>query len=178
MKIMKFNNKYYKQVNEIYKSSFPKKERYLSFNKLISYQKNGCAQIYCLIDNKIVYGFIYSIKYKDMIFILYLAISNKERSNGNGSYLLKWYLNQYYDKSIYLNIDEINESAIDYNIRKKRLEFYEKNGLYLTDYLSCEENAVFNILTNKKEFDIEEYKLLDKFVAELLDEPISKITKI
>ena len=28
VKIVKFNNKYYKQVNEIYKTSFPKEERY------------------------------------------------------------------------------------------------------------------------------------------------------
>ncbi len=90
MKIVKLNNKYNKQVNEIYKSSFPKEERYSSLNRLISYTKKGYAETYCLIDGKTVYGFIYSIKYKDMIFILYLAINNKNRSSGNGSYLLKY----------------------------------------------------------------------------------------
>ncbi len=178
MKIVKFNNKYYRQVNEIYKTSFPKEERYSSLNKLISYTKKNSAELYCLINCKTVDGFIYSIKYKDMIFILYLAINNKKRSCGNGSYLLRWYLDKYSDKNIYLNIDKINENAIDYNIREQRLKFYEKNGLYLTNYRSCEKDNIFNILSTKKEFDVKEYKLLDKFIAELLNEPVSEINKI
>ena len=178
MKVVKFNNKYYKQVNEIYKTSFPKEERYSSLNKLISYTKRNSAELYCLINCKTVYGFIYAIKYKNMIFILYLAINNKKRSCGNGSYLLRWYLEKYCDKSIYLNIDKINENAIDYNIRKKRLKFYEKNSLYLTHYLSCEKDNIFNILSTKQKFNVKEYKLLDKFIAELLNEPVSKINKI
>lgn len=38
----------------------------------------------------IVLGIIYLIHYKDMIFILYLAVNEEIRSKGYGSYLLKW----------------------------------------------------------------------------------------
>ena len=50
--------------------------------------------------------------------------------------------------------------------------------LYLTHYLSCEKDNIFNILSTKQKFNVKEYKLLDKFIAELLNEPASKINKI
>lgn len=178
MKIVKFNNEYYKQVNEIYKASFPTKERYSSLKKLISNIKNNYAEMNCLIENKNIFGFIYSIKYKDMLFILYLAINENVRSCGYGSYLLKDYLEKYKDYFIYLNIDKVDSSFKDYEIRKKRLQFYEKNNLYLTEYLSIEKEGDFNILSNKKEINIKEYELLDEFITKLLGGSKSNIFKI
>lgn len=98
-KIIKFKYKYYKQVNNIYKSSFPIEERYLSLNKMV---KNKETALYCLVENETVLGIIYLIFYKDMVFILYLAVSNEIRSNGYGSYLLKWCLGKYNDKKFIL----------------------------------------------------------------------------
>ena len=89
------------------------------------------------------------IFYRDMIFILYLAVNTESRSKGYGSYLLKWCLQKYRDKKIYLNIEEVREDV---------------------------EN--FNILSNCREIDINEYKILDRVVAEILDEPISNIVEI
>lgn len=174
MKIIKFNKNYYKQVNNIYKQSFPKEERYISLNKMI---KNKDAELYCLVNKKEVYGITYLIKYKEMIFILYLAINPEIRSKGYGSYLLKWCLNKYNGKDIYLNIDEVNENKKDYEIRKRRQKFYLKNDFYMTDYISEEEMQNFNILCNNKTVKIEDYIELDKFVAQSLNEPISKIIK-
>ena len=174
MKVIKFNKKYYKQVNKIYKESFPKEERYISLNKMI---KNKDTELYCLINKEEVYGIIYLIKYKEMIFILYLAINPEIRSEGYGSYLLKWCLNKYNEKDIYLNIDEIKENKKDYETRKKREKFYLKNGFYMTDYISKENTQNFNILCNHKIIKIEDYMELDKFVAQILDEPVSNIIK-
>ena len=170
MKIIKFNKRYYKQVNNIYKESFPKEERYISLNKMI---KSKDTELYCLINKEEVYGIIYLIKYKEMIFILYLAINLKIRSKGYGSYLLKWCLEKYNEKEVYLNIEEIKENET----RKKRQKFYLKNGFYMTDYISKEDMQNFNILCNHKNMEIENYIELDKFVAQILDEPVSNIAK-
>lgn len=43
------------------------------------------------------------------------------------------------------------------------------------NYLSCENDGNFNILSNNQEINIDEYKILDKIVAKLLEEPISNI---
>lgn len=175
MEVVKYKKIYYKQVNQIYEKSFPLQERYINLNKMI---KSSNTELYCLIDKEIVLGFIYLIYYKDMIFLLYLAINTEIRSKGYGSYLLKWCLRKYKDKKIYLNIEEVKEDFEDYEIRKRRLDFYLKNGFFLTKYISKEEFENFNILSNNLEIDINRYKILDKVVAEILDEPVSNILEV
>ena len=92
--------------------------------------------------------------------------------------MLKWCLQKYRDKKIYLNIEEVRENTKDYETRKKRLKFYQNNGFYITNYISKEDIENFNILSNCREIDINEYKILDRVVAEILDEPISNIVEI
>ena len=174
MKVIKFNKKYYKLVNTIYKKSFPKEERYISLNKMI---KNKDMELYCLVNKEEICGIICLIKYKEMVFILYLAINPEIRSKGYGSYLLNWCLKKYNEKDIYLNIDEVNENEKDYEIRKRRQKFYLKNGFYMTDYISKENGKNFNILCNNEIIKIEDYMELDKFVAQILNEPVSNIVK-
>ena len=175
MDVVKYKSIYYAQVNEIYEKSFPREERYITLDKMIQSQN---TELYCLIDDNHVLGIIYLIFYRNMIFILYLAVTTESRSKGYGSYLLKWCLQKYRDKKIYLNIEEVRESTKDYEIRKKRLDFYQNNGFYITDYISKEDIQNFNILSNCRKIDINEYKILDRVVAEILDEPISNIVKI
>ena len=175
MDVVKYKSIYYTQVNEIYEKSFPQEERYITLDKMIQSQN---TELYCLIDNNHVLGIIYLIFYRNMIFILYLAVDTESRSKGYGSYLLKWCLQKYRDKKIYLNIEEVRENTKDYETRKKRLKFYQNNGFYITDYISKENVENFNILSNCREIDINEYKILDRVVAELLDEPISNIVEI
>ena len=175
MRVIKYESIYYKQVNDIYEKSFPPEERYITLDKMVQSQN---TELYCLIDNNQILGMIYLIFYKEMIFILYLTVNTEERSKGYGSYLLKWCLQKYSDKKIYLNIEEVKKDVKDYETRKKRLKFYQKNGFFITNYISKEEAENFNILSNSKKMDIDEYKMLDRAVAEILDEPISDIVEI
>lgn len=175
MKIVKFEQEYYNQVSEIYEKSFLIEERYITFDKMIK-QEN--TELYCLVNEEDVLGFVYLIFYENMIFILYLAVNTDNRSNGYGSYILKWCLNKYMDRKIYLNIEEVKKEVKDYETRLKRLKFYLKNDFYIINYISKEETESFNILSNNKEIDIEQYKELDKYVASILDEPISNIVKV
>lgn len=96
-----------------------------------------------------------------MAFILYLAVDEYVRNKGYGSYLLNWFTEQEKDKEIFLNIDELNSKYKDNEIRKKRLKFYKKNKFYITNYLSIEECGNFNILSNKNNFNLNEYIKLD-----------------
>ena len=178
MEIVKFKFKYYKQVNRIYKNSFPKEERYQSLFSLICHTYRKKANLYCLLEEDMVIGFIYLIQYENMLFILYLAVDEKKRSGGVGSYLLNWCQSTFQNKIIYLNIEEVNDKFKDNEIRKKRLNFYLRNQFYLVDYLSCEEEGNFNILSNQKIFDKAKYEKLDMAVAKLLKEESSEIRAI
>lgn len=175
MDVVKYKSIYYTQVNEIYEKSFPQEERYITLDKMIQSQN---TELYCLIDDNNVLGIMYLIFYKNLVFILYLAVNTESRSKGYGSYLLKWCLQKYRDKKIYLNIEEVKENAKDYETRKKRLKFYQNNGFYITNYISKEDIENFNILSNSQEIDINEYKKLDRVIATILDEPISNIVEI
>lgn len=174
MNVVKYKSTYYKQVNEIYEKSFPQEEKYITLEKMIESQD---TELYCLVDNEKVLGFTYLIFYKEMIFILYLAVNSEKRSKGYGSHLLRWCLEKYSNKKIYLNIEEIKDGIEDYEIRMKRLKFYQKNGFFITKYISKDITENFNILSNSVEIDINMYKALDKFVAQILDEPISDIVE-
>ena len=81
------------------------------------------------------------------------------------------------DKKIYLNIEEVKKDIKDYEKRLKRLKFYLKNDFFITSYMSKEKTESFNILSSNKEIDIEQYKELDKYVAKILEEPVSNIVK-
>ena len=175
MKVIKFRNKFYKQTNDIYIKSFPKEERYLSLNNMI---KADSTDLYCLIENENIYGIIYLIENRTSLFILYLAINSEYQSKGYGSYLLKWCLNKYKDKKIFLNIEELNEEKSDLEIRKKRLDFYLRNGFYLTNIMSKDNKENFHVLSNQKYVDLNEYIELDNFVAKVLNETISDIVEI
>ncbi len=81
-------------------------------------------------------------------------------------------------KTIYLNIDEINEKYVDIEIRKKRQNFYLKNNIHLTNYLSIEKNCNANILSSSDSFNLNEYIKLDKKIGNWFLCGKSNITKI
>lgn len=163
-KIEKFSINDFQKIKKIYLDSFSKENRFSLLNLSINVILKR-ASIHVLHYNNEVVGFIYSINNKSESFILYFAIKENYRNKRIGSYLLNWYLNINKTKEIYLNIDEVNKKHEDYTIRKKRLEFYLRNNFYDTNYLSVNGNSIGNTLSNKKEFSVEKYKLLDKKIS-------------
>lgn len=152
-KIVEFNIRNSKDIKRIYLDSFDKENRF-SFINLLTNTVLKRANIYVVITENETIGFI-----------LYLTIKENYRNKGIGSLLLNWYSNDNKDKNVYLNIDEVDEKYEDFAIRKKRLEFYLKNNFYNTNYVSANGDSVGSILSNKKEFDREKYKLFDKEIS-------------
>ncbi len=179
LKIEKLKTKNCNDVKKIYMDSFNKEDRFSWFNLMLNVILRK-TNIYTLSSENNLVAFIYIISYKSKNFILYLAVDKRYRNKGFGTYLLNWYLNNNKDKEILLNIDDVNEKFDDNIIRQKRLNFYLKNGFYLTDYLSVSKDLKANILSTKEEFNIEEYKQLDKIISKLFfckNDKIEKRTK-
>ena len=78
---------------------------------------------------------------------MYLEVKEKYRDCKIGSHLLNWYIDKNLNKTIYLNIDEVNDKYEDIITRRKRLSFYLKNNFYLTDYIAGEDESKGNILS-------------------------------
>lgn len=175
--ITKYNRKHLKELKKIYNNSFPKEEKFPMWLLLFNLHRNN-SELYTLFAHNELCGFIYLINYKNMCFILYLAIDNLKRNKGYGSYILNWCLNYKKDKDIYLNIEEVNNQFEDFKYREKRLKFYLSNGFYLTNYLSVEKCIKFNILSTNKKIDINEYKELDKKISRWFFNMKSKIVEV
>ncbi|MGN1227819.1 MAG: GNAT family N-acetyltransferase [Christensenellales bacterium] len=176
MKLVKYNEKYLDGVDEIYNNSFPECERYIPMQEMVELND---TEMHCLVDddNK-VHGFMYTILNDKSVFILYLAVKEEDRSKGYGGQMMKWCLHNYKDRNVFLNIDELSEQKEDFDIRLRRLKFYERNGLFLTDVMSQDEDENFHVLSSKPTVDMQEYIALDNFVAKVLDADLSIITKV
>ncbi|MDD3341687.1 MAG: GNAT family N-acetyltransferase [Bacilli bacterium] len=172
--VNKFEFKYLKSVMEIYYSCFEKYNRFSIFKLLFNiFNKN--AEMYLLLKENKIKSFIYTINYQGMSFILYLAVDKKEQSKGYGSYLLNWYLNKVSNKLVFANIDEINIKFKDNSERKKRLEFYIRNGFHLTKYLSTNASNRCHIISNSDVVDINKYVELDKTISKFFFTNTDKI---
>lgn len=164
LRVEKFKRKYFNDVKRIYVTSFPKEERFPIIVLLWNLLRKR-SELYVLLEEDKLCAFLYLIKYKEMTFILYLAVDTLMRNKGYGGYLLDWILEKKNKSNIYLNIDEIDDIFEDNAIRKKRLKFYLSHHFLMTDYLSLEKNENFNILTTEKEFLLDEYIKLDKKIS-------------
>lgn len=160
LKIKVFSTRYLFKVKKIYNQSFPKEERFPFFLLILNILRKN-SEMYVLLNGKSVSSFIYIINYENMSFILYLATDKNVRSKGNGSYLLNWFTEKSKEKSIFLNIDEVDNKHKNNKIREKRLNFYINNKFFLTDYLSVEKSGNFNILSSVENFNLIDYKKLD-----------------
>lgn len=161
---------------KIYRNSFQKGDRFSLPILLFNIFRKSAKCYVAKKDHKMV-GFIYLIFYQDMIFILYLAVDKKKRDQGIGSYILHWCFDKYEGKTFYLNIDEVNTKFDDYELRKKRLQFYLKNKLYLTEYFATDSHKG-HILSTNQGFILDRYKELDQKISHWFFTPVDHIINI
>ena len=76
-------------------------------------------------------GFVYLIKYQDIIYVFYLAVSEKERGGGYGSKILKKITDKYQEKRIILCIEPVDKNVDNYEERVNRKNFMKKTGFMI-----------------------------------------------
>ena len=146
----------YKKIVSIYKTSFPKAERFpIWILRLLSHLKT--VNSFAFYDKDKLCGFSYFLVNEETVFILFLAVNNEIRSKGYGSQILSWIKNKYKDKTIFLDVEKIDKSADNYNQRVKRIEFYEKNGIYQTNNFFTYDDVTYEILSTDKYMNEKRY---------------------
>lgn len=98
--------------------------------------RNGKAGFYALYDLDTWVGFIYLKEFKDIVFVKFFAISEQRLSGGYGSKVMDSMKGKYAKQRIVLNIEELDDTADNYQQRIKRKAFYAKNDFCSTGY--CE----------------------------------------
>lgn len=151
----------YKDVKKLYRTAFPADER-IPFWFLMTKSKGKNAGFYNVYEKEKWVGFVYLIRYQDIIYIFYLAVSEKERGGGYGSKILKKITDKYQEKRIILFIEPVDKNADNYEERVNRKNFYEKNGFYDLNYQVSEKNVIYSALGYGNRVSKKEYLLLIK----------------
>ncbi len=133
------------KVESLYKEAFPKNERApLWFLRRKAKQSNVAFN--SLYHNESWIGLLYTVEYRDILLVIYLAIDASYRSGGYGTKVLTALREDHPDKRIVLNVEQIDEQADNNVLRVKRKRFYEKNGYTSTGIIVEELGQPFEML--------------------------------
>ena len=147
----------YRSVVELMLTAFPPEERIpIRVLNLLARKKNVNFNEWY--DNREFCGITYTIESKKMVFLLYFAVKEQQRSKGYGSRIIEELKRIAGDREIILNVEKPDQSAENNAQRERRIAFYERNGFYQSgfdlriegmDYFVFSTNAV----PNKVEFN-------------------------
>ncbi|PAD20763.1 GNAT family N-acetyltransferase [Terribacillus saccharophilus] len=145
LELKKVNEENMEGIKKIYNDSFPIEEM-VPFNKLVSISNDTDHLFYGLYDDSTLVGMNYLIVKKDMLYVLYLAISKDYQNKGYGQMAINEILKKYSSYRISLNIEEVNPESLNYNQRVKRKNFYQFFGFESQDYLISNEGVTFETM--------------------------------
>lgn len=136
----------YGRVKDLYKSAFPKDER-APFPLLAHKAKMGRAEFLIAFDGDRFVGLAYMVCSDGFAYLFYLAVDKSLRAKGYGSAILSALKKRYSDKTLFLALEELDEAAPNINERKRRREFYEKNGFTGIPYKLKEASVIYDVMS-------------------------------
>ena len=112
----------------LYREAFPRCER-KPFSIILDMAKKGKTDLWYFEDDEGFAGLAATINGQDHILIDYLAVAKKRRGTGVGTRMLSALLDHYDGYGVFLEIEELDESAENNAERVRRKEFYLRAGL-------------------------------------------------
>lgn len=120
--------KEFMEIKRLYRKAFPKCER-KPFSLIMQWYRAGKSDIWYFYDEDGFLGFSTTINGEREILIDYFTVSEKRRSSGNGSKMIKCLLEHYLPLGVFLEIEMLDERANNYAQRVRRRKFYLSAGL-------------------------------------------------
>ena len=145
------------KIKELLYSLFPENEL-LPFWFLLCRAKNKDIDFLALYDGDIFVGFTYLVTNDTLTFVLYLAIDGQIQSKGYGSKALDAIKALRPKNRIILNIEAVESAASNYEQRKKRKAFYEKNGFKNASMALLDKKERYEVLINRGDSTVNEYQ--------------------
>ena len=158
----------FKTIRSLYKSSFPESERSPMWF-LLRRAKRDFVDFLAYYDEDKLVGFTYLIHNKKLTYVLYLAVCENSRSKGYGSQILSHIRETFPNNRIMLFIESEDEKTPNNNQRKKRKEFYIKNGYVAANFMMEARGNIFEVLTQGGKSTADELmELTKKFVGSFI----------
>lgn len=144
-------------IKNLYHSAFPKYEQMPWWLlRLLATQEGVTLTGYY--DGDAFCGLTYSAQTEDVLFLLFFAAETERRGQGYGSAILELLKQQHPGKTIYLNIELLDETAENYAERLRRFHFYQRNGFFDTGLDIDEVGGTFRVLASRQEIDVKAYQ--------------------
>ena len=138
----------------LYEEAFPEIER-CPFESLLDCCGRGKADFFVYRDAGENVGFCVVLLPGHYAYGLFAAIDSDKWNRGYGSQLVREVIRSYPDRAVVLDIEPVDETADNYEVRRRRLRFFEKNGFHDTGYEMRDESGPYRILSNAEGFDLE-----------------------
>lgn len=132
-KTVAYNNASYTFVKDLYHQAFPEVER-IPFPLLLLRAKAKWIDFIAFYDHDQFCGFVYLMNGKTITNIMYLAVAPQLRSHGYGQQILTLLKNRYPYKTLVLEIESPDNTAINYEQQISRKAFYIRNGFMESGY--------------------------------------------
>ena len=154
------NTKNLEEIKQLYMDAFPFEERVPFYIMLLVGNDRG-VEFLSIYDDDTWLGFIHTLVGEKLSYIFYFAIDGSLRQSGYGSKIIREYKKIH--PKLSLAIEPIEDNSDNIRQRKKRLEFYEKNGFETLDTRVVEMGVEFELMGAKgMEIKESDYKSLVK----------------
>lgn len=151
-------------IEALYVEAFPKDER-KPFQLILEKCREGAAELLAIEDEMGSFmGMAVTVLYQDLVLLDYFAIAAGQRGNGIGTEIFKLLRKKYEGKRFFLEIERTDVEAENIVQRKKRKEFYLRNGMKETGLLVWLFGVEMEVLTDSCRISYEEYYGLYKGV--------------
>lgn len=146
------------KAKALYGEAFPANERVPFFILKKLAKKENCDLFELYSDG--FAGMMFTVYYKDIVYIFYLAVDSAMRGKGYGSGSLSAAKKLFTGKRIILSMEEVDKKYNNYEQRLKRQRFYESNGFSVSDYKTSENGVIYEMMHCAGEVKFEEFKSL------------------
>lgn len=133
-------------VKKLYLSAFPADER-APFFLLLMRAKAGKADILTAHDGKIFIGFAYVVRWKNLVYLFYLAVDENKRGMGYGRKIIEAVKSRYKGSRIFIAREQLDKSAENYAQRVNRRNFYIKCGFRDLPYCIKEASVIYDVMS-------------------------------
>lgn len=143
-------------LRRLYHTAFPKEEQMPWWLlRLISLRRD--MGVFGFYEAHQLRGLTVSVATEEVLFLLFLAVSDDCRGQGWGSAILEQLKAEYPGRTVLLNVELLDPKADNYGQRLRRMRFYRKNGFFDTGFDIDEVGGTFRVLGTQPQLDVEAY---------------------
>lgn len=169
--ILTDGRQYKEQVYTLYEGAYPREEK-KPLDMMENLADQGKMELLAIVEDGEFVGLAMNMLSEKTALLDYLAITPEKRCGGHGSVAIQMLTERFKDKKYILEIEMQDDKAENAWLRKRRKEFYLRNGLKETGLFVHAYETDFELITPDGSLDFDTYMEILEYI---LGEDISTI---